>query len=64
MNATYRELRNVFQAAADLQREPREIRDAARTLGIEPASRYTGLALYSAEQLDRIDKHLSATEDK
>jgi len=57
MNGTT-ELKNVFQAAADIQRHPSEIRTAARSLGIEPVSRYAGLALYSVEQLQQIEQAL------
>jgi hypothetical protein len=58
MNATTREFRNVFQLAADWQRQPDEIRDAARSLKITPAGRHIGLGLYSPEQQDHIEQHL------
>jgi hypothetical protein len=59
MNAIPRELRNIIQIAVDLQRQPTDVREAASSLGIQPASRYNGLPLYSAEQQDAIEQQLT-----
>jgi hypothetical protein len=59
MSTTTHELKNVFQAAADLQRQPREIQQAARALNLQPVARHTGLALFTPEQLQRIDQHIA-----
>lgn len=54
-----REFRNVFQLAADWQRQPQTILAAAKAVGIEPASRYSGLALFSPEQCQAIERELT-----
>ncbi len=59
MQTAIPELRNVFQAAAVVQHNPREIRAAASALGIQPAARHNGLALYSPKDLDAIAAHLA-----
>lgn len=62
MSTAAPELKNVFQAAADIQRQPREIQQAARALKIEPVARHTGLALFTPEQIEQIDRHIAGQE--
>ena len=59
MKTSTPELKNVFQAAADMQRAPLVIRAAVIALVIRPAGRHCGLSLYRPEDLARVEEHLA-----
>ena len=52
------EITSVGQASALFQRHPKSIKDAARSLQIEPAFVINGVPHYTPEQLETIAKHL------